>query len=148
MGCVVKGLLDCAFAAPPIIMRHAAELWAFIHDTEWEISGHDRGELRWNFFGANKSGIVGGFDFEYIVKDKNTILILQIKPKPFSDALWNAKYFTLVMPGNLSNLFFGFENKGASMLAVLAECIKENQQTYKDFKPSLEKVPDAVKEQL
>jgi hypothetical protein len=34
------------------------------------------------------------------------------------------------------------------MLAALAECIKQNEKKYKNFKPSLEKVPDSVKEQL
>jgi len=34
------------------------------------------------------------------------------------------------------------------MLTSLAECVKQNEKKYKNFKPSLEKVPDAVKEQL
>jgi hypothetical protein len=123
------------------------EVWAIVHNTAWDIAGQDRGQLRWNFYG-NKSALVDGADFEYIVKDKNTILILQIEPKHFSEALWNTRYFTLVMPGNLQNLSVSFESSGSTMLASLAECIKQNEARYKNFKPSLEKVPDTVKEQL
>ncbi|RTL51773.1 MAG: hypothetical protein EKK40_09655 [Bradyrhizobiaceae bacterium] len=124
------------------------EMWAYIHDTAWEIQSPEKGILHWNFFGTNHRGLIDGADFEYEVKDKNTILVLQIKPKPFSEKLWNSRYFVVVMPGNLQNLSISFETQGSTMLAALAECIKQNEKTYKDFKPSLEKVPDAVKEQL
>jgi len=124
------------------------EVWAFVHDTEWEISGPDQGSLRWNFFSGQKDGLIAGANFDYIVKDKNTILILQIEPKKFSETLWNSRYFTLVMPGNLANLSVSFESKGGSMLTSLAECVKQNEKKYRVFKPSLEKVPDAVREQL
>ena len=124
------------------------EVWAFVHDTEWEIQGPEQGSLRWNFYNGLKNGLIAGADFEFVVKDKNTILILQIQPKKFSEALWNARYFTLVMPGNLPNLSLSFETKGSMMLAALAECIKQNEARYKNFKPSIEKVPDTVKEQL
>jgi hypothetical protein len=123
------------------------EVWAIIHNTAWEIEGQDRGQLRWNFFGA-KGLLVNGADFEFIVKDKNTVLVLQIEPKHFSEAIWNTRYFTLVMPGNLQNMSASFESKGSTMLVALAECVKQNDAKYKDFKPSLEKLPDAVKEQL
>lgn len=121
------------------------EVWAFVHDTEWEIHGRDRGSLRWNFF---RNGLIAGADFDYVLKDKNTIVIEQIEPKNFSRALWNSRYFTLVMPGNLPNLSVSFESKGGSMLTALAECVKQNEANYKNFKPSLEKVPDEVKERL
>lgn len=124
------------------------ELWAFVHDTEWEIQGPDQGTLRWNFFNGLKNGLVGGANFDYVLKDKNTLLILQIEPKKFSDALWNTKYFTLIMPGNVPNLSLSFESKGGTMLTALAECVKQNEKKYKNFKPSPEKVPDAVREQL
>jgi hypothetical protein len=124
------------------------ELWAFVHNTEWEIQGPDQGSLRWNFFSGRKDGLIAGANFDYVLKDKNTILILQIEPKQFSEALWNARYFTLVMPGKVSNLSLSFESKGGSMLTSLAECVKQNEKKYKNFKPSLEKIPDAVKEQL
>jgi hypothetical protein len=71
------------------------EVWAIVHDTEWEIQGPDRGSLRWNFFNGLKNGLIAGANFDYNLKDKNTILILQIEPKKFSEALWNARYFTL-----------------------------------------------------
>ncbi|MGY3487953.1 hypothetical protein ACVW1C_005836 [Bradyrhizobium sp. USDA 4011] len=95
-----------------------------------------------------KNGLVGGANFDYVLKDKNTILILQIDPKDFSQALWNARYFTLVMPGNVPNISISFGSKGGSMLSALAECVKRNEAKYKNFKPSLEKVPDSVREQL
>jgi hypothetical protein len=104
--------------------------------------------LRWNFFSASKDALIDGANFDYVIKDKNTILILEIMPKRFSEVMWNARYFTLVMPGNLQNLSLSFESKGSSMLTALAECIKQNEAKYRDFKPSLEKVPDSVKEQL
>jgi hypothetical protein len=124
------------------------EVWAIIHNTAWEIEGQDRGQLRWNFFNGRKDGLIAGANFDYVLKDKNTILILQIEPKQFSEALWNARYFTLVMPGNVANLSLSFESKGGSMLTSLAECVHQNEKKYKNFKPSLEKVPDAVKDQL
>jgi hypothetical protein len=124
------------------------EVWAFVRNTAWEIDTQDHGVLRWNFFGRGKDALIDGADFEYVVKNKNTILILQIKAKRFSEVMWNARYFTLVMPSNLQNLSFSFESKGGSMLIALAECVKQSEQKYKDFKPSLEKVPDSVKEQL
>jgi hypothetical protein len=124
------------------------EVWAIVHNTEWEIQGPDRSSLRWNFFNGLKNGLIAGANFDYVVKDKNTILILQIEPKRFSDAIWNTRYFTLVMPGNLQNLSASFESKGSTMLAALAECIKLNETKYKSFRPSLEKAPDAVKELL
>ena len=124
------------------------EVWAIVHDTEWEIQGPERGQLRWNFFNGLKNGLIAGANFDYILKDKNTILMLQIEPKNFSDALWNARYFTLVMPGNVPNMSLSFESKGSSMLSSLVECVKQNETKYKNFKPSLEKVQDSVKEQL
>jgi hypothetical protein len=124
------------------------ELWAFVRNTAWEIDTQDRGVLRWNFFGRGKDALIDGTEFEYVVKNKNTILILQIKVERFSEVMWNARYFTLVMPGNLQNLSLSFESRGSSMLTALAECVKQNEAKYKDFKSSLEKVPDSVKEQL
>jgi hypothetical protein len=123
------------------------EVWAFVHNTAWEFNTHDGGALRWNFFSA-KDALIDGANFDYVVKDKNTILILKIMPKRFSEVVWNSRYFTLAMPGNVPNLSLSFESKGGSMLTSLAECVKTNEKRYKDFKPSLEKVPDAVKEQL
>ena len=48
--------------------------------------------LRWNFFNANRDTLIDGANFEYAVKDKNTILILQIKAERFSEVMWNARY--------------------------------------------------------
>ncbi len=114
--------------------------------------GNSRGPTEARFAGTSSTASRTASSPEqisnYILKDKNTILILQIEPKKFSEALWNARYFTLVMPGNVSNLSLSFESKGGSMLTSLAECVKQNETRYKNFKPSLEKVPDAVKEQL
>jgi hypothetical protein len=124
------------------------EVWAFVHDTAWEFDAQDGGVLRWNFFSTNRDGLIDGANFDYVAKDKNTILILRITPERFSEVMWNARYFTLVMPGNLQNLSLSFESKGSSMLTALAECVKQNQKKYNDFKPSREKVPDSVKEQL
>lgn len=124
------------------------ELWVLVYDTEWQIEGPDIGTLRWNFYGANNSGLISGSEVKFIVKNKNTIIIQQIKSTALTEPLWNTRYFTLVMPGNLPNFTASFETKGSTMLTALAECIKQNEKTYKDFKPSLEKVPDAVKEQL
>jgi hypothetical protein len=124
------------------------EVWAIVHGTEWEIQGGDGGSLRWNFFGGGNTGLVASATFDFALKDKNTILIQQIEPRKFSDALWNARYFTLVMPGNIPNMSMSFESKGASMLTGLTDCVKLNEKKYKNFKPSLEKVPDAVKETL
>lgn len=101
-----------------------------------------------NFFSGAKNGLIAGANFDYVRRDKNTLLISQIEPTKFSEALWNTRYFTLVMPGDVPNLSVGFETKGSSMLTALADCVKQNATNYKDFKPSLEKVPDAVKEQL
>ena len=124
------------------------EVWAIVHDTEWDIQSPNGGSLRWNFFNGLKNGLIAGADFDYILKDKNTILILQIDSKNFSQALWNSRYFTIVMPGNVPNISVSFERNGSSMLSALAECVKQNEAKYKSFRPSLEKVPDSVKEQL
>lgn len=124
------------------------ELWAIVHGTEWEIKGSDQGSLRWNFYSGAKNGLIAGANFDYVLRDKNTLLILQIEPNKFSEALWNSKYFTLVMPGDVPNFSVSFETKGGTMLTGLAECIKQNAAKYKNYEPSLEKVPDAVKEQL
>lgn len=124
------------------------ELWAIARHTAWEIEGDGRGTLRWNFYSANKDAFIDGTEFTYEIRNKNTILILQIAPKRFSEVLWNARYFTLVMPGNLQNLSVSFERKGSSMLDALAECVAKNEKTYKNFKPSLEKIPDAVKDRI
>lgn len=37
---------------------------------------------------------------------------------------------------------------GAIMLGALAECVAKNEKTYKNFKPALEKIPDAVKDKI
>ena len=130
------------------------ELWAIVHDTSWEISGEETGTLRWNFFG-NRQSLVSGGNLKFLVKDKNTILILQIESKTFTNAMWNSRYFTLVMPGDVANLSMSFENKGAPTLAAMAECIKANEKKFKgkgagggDGKPAIEKVPDSVKDQI
>lgn len=125
------------------------ELWVVVHGTEWEIQSQGGGTLRWNFYAPGSKGdLIAGADLHYEVKDKNTIQLLQIKPNAFSDALWNSKYFVLVMPGNLPNLLIGFETRGSTMLSALAECIKQNEKKFKDPRPPLEKIPDAIKEQL
>lgn len=124
------------------------ELWAIIRNTAWEIDGDGRGELRWNFYSANKDSYIDGTEFTYDIRNKNTILILQIAPKRFSEVLCNTRYFTLVMPGNLQNLSVSFERKGSSMLDALAECVAKNEKTYRNFKPALEKIPDAVKDKI
>ena len=124
------------------------ELWAIIRNTAWEIETEGRGVLRWNFYSANKDAFIDGTEFTYEIRNKNTILILQIAPKRFSEVLWNTRYFTLVMPGNLQNLSISFERKGSSMLDALAECVAKNEKTYKNFKPALEKIPDAVKDKI
>lgn len=124
------------------------ELWAIVRHTAWEIDGDGRGTLRWNFYSANKDSYIDGTEFTYDIRNKNTILILQIAPKRFSEVLWNTRYFTLVMPGNLQNLSVSFERKGSSMLDALAECVAKNEKTYKNFKPALEKIPDAVKDKI
>lgn len=124
------------------------ELWAVVHGVEWDIQAQD-GTLHWNFYGpGNKDDLIAGADLHYVVKDKNTIQLLQIKPNAFSDALWNSRYFVLVMPGNLANLYISFESKGGTMLTALAECIKKNEKTFKDTRPPLERIPDSIKEQL
>src|SRR5947209_1961169 len=41
------------------------EVWAIVHDTEWEIQGPDRGQLRWNFFNGLKNGLIAGANFDY-----------------------------------------------------------------------------------
>jgi len=124
------------------------ELWAIIRNTAWEIDGSGRGTLRWNFYSANKDSFIDGTEFTYEIRNKNTILILQINSKRFTEVLWNTRYFTLVMPGNLQNLSVSFERKGSSMLDALAECVAKNEKTYKNFKPSLEKIPEAVKDKI
>ena len=124
------------------------ELWAIARHTAWEINGDGRGTLRWNFYSANKDSYIDGTEFTYDIRNKNTILILQIAPKRFSEVLWNTRYFTLVMPGNLQNLSVSFERKGSSMLDALAECVAKNEKKYKDFKPKLENIPDAVKDKI
>lgn len=124
------------------------ELWAIIRNTAWEIEGEGRGVLRWNFFRSGKDAFIDGTEFTYEIRNKNTILILQITPKRFTEVIWNTRYFTLVMPGNLQNLSVSFERKGSSMLDALAECVHQNEKKYKDFKPSLEKVPDAVRDRI
>jgi hypothetical protein len=123
------------------------EVWAIIHDTAWEIQNEERGTLRWNFFGRYDA-LIDGSDLQFVVKDKNTVLILRITPQPLSEVIWNTRYFTLVMPGNLHNLSVSFETRGSSMLNALAECINQNKAKYEDFKPAQEKVPDSVKKQL
>lgn len=124
------------------------ELWAIARHTAWEIDSDGRGNLRWNFYSANKDAFIDGTEFTYDIRNKNTILILQIAPKRFSEVLWNTRYFTLVMPGNLQNLSVSFERKGSSMLDALAECVAKNEKAYKNFKPALEKIPDAVKDKI
>lgn len=124
------------------------ELWAIARHTAWEIEGEGRGTLRWNFYSANKDAFIDGTEFTYDIRNKNTILILQITPKRFSEVLWNTRYFTLVMPSNLQNLSVSFERKGSSMLDALAECVAKNEKTYKNFKPALERIPDAVKDKI
>jgi hypothetical protein len=104
--------------------------------------------LRWNFFRSGKDTFIDGTEFTYEIRNKNTILILQIAPKRFTEVIWNTRYFTLVMPGSLQNLSFSFERKGSSMLDALAECVHQNEKKYEGFKPSMEKVPDAVKDRI
>ena len=124
------------------------EVWTIIRNNAWEIDGDGRGVLRWNFYSANKDAFIDGTEFTYEIRNKNTILILQIARKRFSEVLWNTRYFTLVMPGNLQNLSVSFERKGGTMLDALAECVSQNEKKYKNFKPSLEKIPDAVKDKI
>lgn len=124
------------------------ELWAIARHTAWEIEGEGRGTLRWNFYSSSKDAFIDGTEFTYDIRNKNTILILQITPKRFSEVLWGTRYFTLVMPGNLQNLSISFERKGSTMLEAIAECVAKNEMTYKNFKPSLERIPDAVKDKI
>lgn len=125
------------------------ELWVIVHNSDWEIKTDSKGILRWNFYrGGSKDSLIDGANFDFQVKNKNTILILGIAPKRFSEVIWNTRYFTLIMPGDLVNLSMGFETKGSTMLDALAECIRLNEKTYKDFKPTLQKIPDSVRERI
>lgn len=64
------------------------ELWAIIRNVGWEIEGEGKGTARWNFFREGKDAFVDGTDFTYEVKNKNTILILDINSKRFAEVLW------------------------------------------------------------
>lgn len=125
------------------------ELWVIVHNSDWEIKTDSKGILRWNFYrGGSKDSLIDGANFDFQVKNKNTILILGIAPKRFSEIIWNTRYFTLIMPGDLVNLSMGFETRGSTMLDALAECIRLNEKAYKDFKPTLQKIPDSVRERI
>jgi len=124
------------------------ELWAIISNTAWETDNSGRGVARWNFFRDGKDAFVDGTDFTYEIKNKNTILILDINSKRFSEVLWKTRYFTLVMPGNLQNMSVSFELRGSSMLDALSECVTLNEKKYKNFKPASEKIPDAVRDRI
>jgi hypothetical protein len=54
------------------------ELSAIARHIAWEIEGDGRGTLRWNFYNANKDAFIDGTNFTYDIRNKNTILILQI----------------------------------------------------------------------
>jgi hypothetical protein len=69
--------------------------------------------------------LVAGAQFDR-VKGQERDLDTANRIKAISEALRNARHFTLVMPGNIQNLLFGFESKGSSMLSVLSDCIKQN----------------------
>ena len=124
------------------------ELWAIIRNTDWDFVTNGKAALRWNFYRSlRKDSLIDGGDFEYEVKNKDTILILDIKSKRLIEVMWSTRYFTLVMPGNLSNLSFSFERAGSATVNALSECIKLNEQKYKDFKPT-DKVPDAIRDRI
>ena len=110
------------------------EVWSIIHNTAWEMDPQGGSTLRWNFFRPNNS-LIDGADLKYRVKDKNTILVLAITEKWFFDAISNSSYFTLVMPGNLQNFTIPFENKGSSVIALLRECVQQNEANYKNAAP-------------
>ena len=124
------------------------EVWVIIHNTAWEIDGDGKGTARWNFYREGKDAFVDGTDFTYEVKNKNTILILDINSKRFSEVLWKTRYFTLVMPGNLQNMSVSFERRGSSMLDALSECVTLHEKKYKNIQPSSEKIPDAVRDRI
>jgi hypothetical protein len=130
------------------------ELWILIRDNSWQMSGDDKGTLRWNFYSGRESVISGG-DFRFQVQSKNTIVIPDVAAKQFTAAMWNARYFTLVMPGDVPNTSIGFESKGAATLVAMADCIKRNEKRFKgkapkdnEIKPLLKTIPDDVKGQI
>lgn len=49
---------------------------------------------------------------------------------------------------NLQNLSVSFERKGSSMIDALVECVAKNEKRYKNFKPTLDKDPDAIKDKI
>lgn len=61
------------------------ELWAIIRNTAWEIETEGRGVLRWNFYRSGKDAFIDGTEFTYEIRNKNTILILEIAPKRFTE---------------------------------------------------------------
>lgn len=124
------------------------EVWMFVKNTDWEIPAEAgiSGTAHVNYYNANGRLIDGG-DFEYLVKDKNTILILQIKGKKLADNLWNTKRMAFVMPGNLSNFAVGFE-KPREVLRGISECVAQNETKYKGYKGESEKAPPEVKDKI
>jgi hypothetical protein len=74
-----------------------------------ENSGIRPRSLHWNFYSGAKNGLIAGANFDYVRRDKNTLLTLRIEPTKFSEALWNARYFTLVMPSDVPNFSVRFE---------------------------------------
>lgn len=124
------------------------ELWAIIGNTAWEIDGEGGGTARWNFFRDGKEAFIDGTNFTYNIKNKNTILVLDINSKRFAEVLWKTRYFTLVMPGNLQNFSVSFERRGSSMLDALSECVFLNEKKFKDFKPASEKIPESVRDRI
>lgn len=125
------------------------EVWVIAHHSDWEIKTDSKDVLRWNFYrNGSRDSLIDGANFDFQVKNKNTVLILGIASKRFTEVIWNTRFFTLIMPGDLENLNMSFEVKGNTMLDALAECVRLNEKKYKDFAPALQKVPDSVRDRI
>lgn len=98
------------------------ELYLGLHNTRWNIGDepNSRNQLRINFIARN--GHIKGGTADFILLNKNTIVIPGVNPKAFLPDFMDREKLELVMPGTITNAEIPLGNSTRA-IELLIKCV-------------------------
>lgn len=98
------------------------ELYLTVHNTRWSIGDKpgSKANLRMNFY--DRSGNVNGGTAEFILIDKNTVVVPGLNPKVFIRDFVNKNKLELIMPGTIDNAEITLEGSSKA-IDLLVQCV-------------------------
>lgn len=98
------------------------ELYLALHNTRWNIGDepNSRSQLRVNFIARN--GHIKGAPAEFIIINKNTIIIPNVNAKAFIPDFMDRHKLEFVMPGTITNAEIPLDNSTRAV-EMLIKCV-------------------------